>query len=181
MDIRDQIDYYLNTAFKRVNTETPHAGHNLIELAEWNRTDGFIKKDTAKYGDVVVPCPVIAIVDTPVLVAGTWTVERDSLFTGTTGGRITYNGERDIVLPIDITCTISAASGTNKDVHVYLALNGAIIANSGIQNRVGSTDPRNTTVMWQLNLSEDDFLEVFVENNSDTINLVISDAILRAR
>lgn len=66
MDIRDQIDYYLNTAFKRINEQTPYAGHNLIELAEWNRTDGFIKKDTAKFGDVVVPCPVIAIVETKI-------------------------------------------------------------------------------------------------------------------
>jgi hypothetical protein len=124
---------------------------------------------------------VIAVVDTPVLTAGTWVCERDSLFTCTTGGRITYVGERDIVLPIDITVTVNSASGTNKDIHAYLALNGTVIANSGKQGRVGATDPQNISVLWQLNMAEDDYLEVFLENNTDTINLVASDAILRAR
>jgi len=63
MDIRDQIDYYVNTAFKRVREETPHAGANIIELAEWNRTEGFIQKNVSKYGTVTAPGPVIAIVD----------------------------------------------------------------------------------------------------------------------
>ena len=124
---------------------------------------------------------VISIVNTPVLVAGTWVTERDSLFTGTAAGRITYIGERDIVLPIDITATAIAASGTNKDIHTYLALNGTVIANSGKQNRIGATDPKNTGVLWQLNMSPNDYLEVFVENNTDTVNIVVQDAILRAR
>jgi len=124
---------------------------------------------------------VITTINTPVLVAGTWVVERDSLFTATTGGRVTYIGERDIVLPIDVTATINSASGTNKNIHAYVALNGTIIANSGKQNRVGVTDPRNTSVLWQLSMSTNDYLEIFIENNSDTINLVVSDAILRAR
>lgn len=124
---------------------------------------------------------VISAQNTPVLVEGTWVIERESLFTGTTLGRVTYTGERDIVLPIDIATTIVSASGTNKDITVYLALNGTIIPNSAKINRVGATDPRNTSVLWQLNMTEGDFLEVFVENNSDAINLIVSDAILRAR
>lgn len=124
---------------------------------------------------------VIAATDTPVLVAGTWVCERDSLFTCTVGGRITYVGERDTVLPVDVTVTVVSASGTNKDIHAYLALNGTVIANSGKQNRVGATDPKNTSVLWQLNMEENDFLEVFLENNTDTVNLIAQDAILRAR
>ena len=124
---------------------------------------------------------VIATINTPVLVAGTWVCERQSLFTCTTAGRATLTSERDVILPVDITTTISAASGTNKDISVYLALNGTVIANSVKKNKVGASDPRSTSVLWQLNLTTGDYLEVFVENNSDTINLVIEDAILRAR
>ena len=63
MDIRDQINYYLNTAFKQGIELDPKAGHSLILLAEWSRKYGFVKKDSALYEDVVVPCPVIAIVE----------------------------------------------------------------------------------------------------------------------
>ncbi len=124
---------------------------------------------------------VISVATTPVLVAGTWVIERVSLFTGTTAGRLTSDSERDIVQPIDITATIASASGVNKDISVYLARNGSIIANSVKTNRVGVTDPRNTTVMWQLSMSETDFDEVYVANDTDTINLIVSDIILRVR
>lgn len=123
----------------------------------------------------------ISAANTPVLVAGTWVVERESFFTCTTGGRCNYIGEKDLVVPVDISATIASASGTNKDIHAYLALNGAVIANSGKQARVGATDPSNIGVIWQLELTTNDYLEMFVENNSDTIDLVVSDAVLRIR
>lgn len=122
---------------------------------------------------------VIETVDTPVKVAGTWVIERESFFSGDTTGRATFDGERDVVVPVDITTTIEAASGTNKDITIYLALNGTVIANSGKTNRVGSNDPKANTVLWQLSLSETDFLEVFIENNTDEVNLICSSAILR--
>jgi len=114
---------------------------------------------------------VISVAGTPVLVEGVWTVERASLFTGTVDGRVTYNGERDTVLPVDITVTIVSASGTNKDITVFLAVNGTAVPNSAKSNRVGSSDPKNTSVLWQLSMAENDYLEVFVANDSDTIGL----------
>jgi len=124
---------------------------------------------------------VISTIDTPVLVAGTWVIEGVSFFTGTTSGRLTYNGERDLSAPIDIVATIESDSGTNQDITTYLALNGTIIANSGKTNRVGANDPKNTTVLWQLTLTKDDFLEVFIENNTGTTDLLVIDAVLRIR
>jgi hypothetical protein len=124
---------------------------------------------------------VVGTVDTPTLVAGTWVVEGTSFFTGTTAGRLTYNGERDLAVPVDIVTTIQSASGTNKDITTYLALNGTIIANSGKTNRVGATDPGNTSSPWQLTLTTGDFVEVFVENNTDGISLLVVDSVLRIR
>jgi len=67
MDIRDQIDVYLNTAFKQSIEQTPYSGHSLVKLAEWDRVNGFVKKESVSYVkdtiDIAVPCPVIAIVD----------------------------------------------------------------------------------------------------------------------
>lgn len=124
---------------------------------------------------------VITVATTPVLVNATWVVERNSLFTGTTGGRLTYNGERDLAVPIDIVATVISASGVNKDISIYLALNGTPVTNSAKTNRVGVTDPKNTSVPWQLTLSESDFLEAYIANDTDTINLIVQDAVLRAR
>lgn len=124
---------------------------------------------------------VISAANTPVLTAGTWVVERASKISGTTAGRETFDSERDQVLPIDVTTTISAASGTNKDITVYLALNGTVISNSAKSNRVGATDPKSTGVLWQLNMTKGDYLEVWVENNTDSVNLIVEDAILRVR
>lgn len=124
---------------------------------------------------------IIAVSGTPVKIAGTWVVERSSQFTADTTGRITYNGERPLTTPVDIVTTINSASGTNKDIRVCLALNAVVITNSCKTNLVGQNDPKSNTVLWQLTLNENDFLEVFIANDSDTINLIASDAVQRSR
>lgn len=121
----------------------------------------------------------ISVASTPVKVTGTWVVERASKYTGDTTGRATYNGERGMTTPVEIVTTIESSSGTNKDIKVYLAKNGTVIANSAKSNRVSSGDPKNTTVLWQLDLEENDYLEVFVSNETDTVSLIVKDAILR--
>ena len=151
----------------------------------WNFTDNTPIPDTIADAMASLTAntteTVIAVVDTPVKVAGTWVVERESLFDTDTTGRLTYLGERDVVLPLDASVTVNSASGTNKDITAYLALNGTIITNSGQISRVGTTDPSNLSVLWQQNLTTNDYIEVFLENNTDTINLVASHAINRAR
>lgn len=124
---------------------------------------------------------IISGASTPVKVAGTWVIERQSQFTVDTTGRITYIGERPLTVPIDAVTTIEAASGTNKDVETYIALNGSIIANSGKTNKVGQNDPKSIGVIWQLTLNQNDFLEVFIENDTDSVNLIMTDAVLRVR
>lgn len=117
--------------------------------------------------------------DTPILINGTWTEEQKSQFTTTAAGRITYNGVKDITVAISIATSIEAVSGNNKDIVVYLALNGTEIANSGSPNRVSATDPKNTSVMWELDLVEDDFMEVFIENTTDSVNMTVNKASMR--
>lgn len=124
---------------------------------------------------------VINTTSVPVKVAGTWAVEREAHFTGSTSGRVTYIGERDIVVPVDISVVVVSASGNNQNVKALLALNGTVIANSGRSNEVGLLTPKSIPVLWQLTLSKDDFLEVFIQNDSSSNNLIVKDAILRVR
>jgi len=122
---------------------------------------------------------VIAVAGTPVKVAGTFVVERESKFTGDTTGRSAFNAERVAVFPVDVVTVVRSASGNNKDITVCLALNGTVIPGSVKSNRVSATEPKSNTVLWQLSLSQNDFLEIFVSNESDTTNLVVDEAILR--
>lgn len=122
---------------------------------------------------------VIATVSTPVKVAGTWVVEDESLMTGDTTGRATYDAEQDRRLPVDIVVDIEPVSGTNKLLKTYLAKNGTIIPASGREVLANAGDPLNVALVWQLTLTKNDYLEVFVENNTDNIDILVSGAVMR--
>jgi len=116
-----------------------------------------------------------------VLMAGTWVVERTSLFTGTTAGRATSNSLRDAALPVTIQATIEAASGTNKDIAMYLFVDGVVVGSARSKNKVGQNDPRTLSIPWQIDFTTTKFVEIFLENQTDAINLIGTDAILRVR
>lgn len=115
----------------------------------------------------------------PVLIAGTWVVESTSQFTGTTAGRLTYNGGKDAKLPITTSLTIAPISGGTVTVSASIAINGSVIANS---IRTGSASPGSAasiTIPWQENLSTGDDVEVFVANEGSDVDLLVSSAISR--
>lgn len=116
-----------------------------------------------------------------VLVSGSWSLIRESQFSSTAGGRVTSLGERDIALPVTIQVTLESASGNNKTVAVYLAVNGVAIPEARGIAKVSANDPRTINIPWQINFSENDYVEIFVENQTDTVNLIVSDAIVRVR
>ncbi len=120
-------------------------------------------------------------VGVPTLIAGTLIVERESHFTATAAGRATYNGERDLTTPIDISVVIDPVSGTNKTIRAYVALNGSAIINSGIAVNISAGDPKQISVPWQLTLTNGDFVETFIENETDSVDCTAIDATLRLR
>jgi len=124
---------------------------------------------------------VIASVDTPVLVAGTWVENSASQFTSTAAGRVVYDGERSSVSDVTVSLALSPVSGTNKDMTGYIAINGVIIPSTGITARGDSGDPRTMTLMWLETLSQGDYIEIFIENNSDAVNLLVTNIIVRVK
>jgi hypothetical protein len=122
---------------------------------------------------------VIAAAGTPVLVAGTWVVERESQFTGTAAGRLTYNGGKDTTVPITASLTVEPTSGGAVNISVEIAVNGSVIANSERTANASSGNPTSITVPWQEVLSTTDFVEVFVSNETTTVDVLVSSAILR--
>lgn len=156
-----------------------------IDDIRWSFTSNSTIADTMQDAMVSMSsnatATVIGTISTPVLAAGTFAVDRQSFFTCTTGGRVTYNGEKPIITPVDISVSLDPSSGANRDLKVYLAKNGTVIVNSGKSVRVDTGNPLNVSVIWQLSLVQNDYLEIFVENNTNTTNIVVVDAVLRVR
>jgi len=120
-------------------------------------------------------------VGVPTLILGTWVAERQSHFTTSTAGRLTYNGERDLTTPVDVVLNLNPVSGASKVVRAFLALNGTVITNSGKSIKIDNGDPLSISLIWQLTLTTTDFLEVFIENETDSVDVLVIDAIIRAR
>ncbi len=122
---------------------------------------------------------VITAVNTPVIVAGTWVVESASMSTGTASGRVTYNGARDVRWPLSVAVTIEPVSGGSTDLSVYFAINGSVIPNSKRSASASSGNPVSITGFWQETFSTGGYVEIFVENNSNTTDLLVSSSILQ--
>lgn len=122
---------------------------------------------------------IIATANTPVIVAGTWAEETTSQFTGTTGGRLTYDGNKDFKGPITASVSVEPVSGSNVAMSAYIAVNGVVVANSKRSGTASSGSPTSITIPWQIVFSTNDYVEVFVENNDNTTNILVSSAILR--
>jgi hypothetical protein len=124
---------------------------------------------------------VISVINTPVIVNATWTCIRESLFACTTGGRITSLSERDITLPMDVAVGLISAGGGAIDVTVYLALNGSVITASATSISISGSNQAFVSIPWQEVLSENDFNEIYIENNTNTTNIIVESGKLRAR
>ena len=120
----------------------------------------------------------IATVDTPVKVVGTWVDELSSYFTVAADGRATYDGFDDVTLPVDISFSLLTASGGSVNLTAYIAINGSVVANSSRMVTASSSASGSSSCIWQYTFSSGDYVEFFVENNSNAVN-VIANGVLR--
>lgn len=122
---------------------------------------------------------LIAVAGTPVLIAGTWVVERNSQTTGTTAGRTTYDGGKDVTVPLTGSFTVEPASGGAVSISIEVAINGSVVANSKRTASTSAGNPTSITVLWQEVLSTTDFVEYFVTNETTTVDILVSAAVER--
>jgi hypothetical protein len=120
----------------------------------------------------------ITTVNTPVKVNAVWADEGSSQFTSSADGRATYLGEKGATLPITLAMSILATGG-DKQVSGYIAVNGVEISGTGIQTTASGSKAGNVTCIWQQLLSQGDYVEAWVENNSGTDNVTVTQAVLR--
>lgn len=122
---------------------------------------------------------VITLEDTGVLVAGTFVIQETSQFTGTTGGRLIYNGGKDSKLPLTASVTIEPVSGGSQDMGIEVAINGVVIPDSLRVSSTASGSPITLDMHWQAVMTTNDFVEIFVSNRSVTTDVLVTSAILR--
>jgi hypothetical protein len=87
----------------------------------------------------------------------------------------------DEVMPVDVIVYVEPVSGTNILITAYIALNGSVITNSEKQVSVSAGTPLPASIPWQINFSENDYVEVYVENNTNTTNILVSEGVSRVR
>jgi hypothetical protein len=121
---------------------------------------------------------VIASTATPVLVAGTWTVDLSTNATCTTAGRITYTGTTTQVLTINAALSLDPASGSNQNLQVYLYKNGSAIAGSRIEAKVNNGEHLAVPLVYQISMATNDYIEIYVQNSTATNNITVSRAVL---
>ena len=115
---------------------------------------------------------VISTIDTPVKVLGTTTANAINQKFTHTDNRLTYVGA--LIRDFQVTATVSLTSGNNNVIGVYVAKNGTVI-NSSEMYSTTSSGGRSESITCQtiLELNQNDYVEIFVENSSSTTNITV--------
>jgi len=123
---------------------------------------------------------VIASTATPVLVAGTFVSDNESGFTGNAAGRITYNGSDTRRITIHAILSLTVATGTYRDMSIYIALNGVVRADTKVTATTSASYYRNLCSYANIEMSTNDYVEMFIQNETSTDNLEVLSAIFGA-
>ena len=121
-----------------------------------------LRLDSASTVDIVTA-------STPVQVGG-WTIDRQVNVTVTAAGLITHDSEMDYLAVLEANLTV--ASGGGDELTFYFAKNGALIQQSALS--VTSDVDQNILIKWPETLRRNDTVSLWVENTSDTSDVVIN-------
>ena len=134
------------------------------------------EKDDVAAGNLYISTPVttvIAAVNTPVKILGTTTSTNLFRVTSPTNNRLTYTGAKS--RRFQVICSLTATQpSSNKFFSFYIAKNGVILTESRQEVKIiNSTDQGPVTLSCTLNMSPNDYIEVWVENETSTTNITI--------
>lgn len=126
--------------------------------------------------------PTTTPLNTPVKMAGTWVTELVSHFTADGTGSLIFTGEIDESLAIDIALTMLMVSGaSDKQVSGYAALNGTEVTQTRRPGTATNTKAASVNIVWDHVFTEGDKLDVFIENNSDSVNIIGQGGVSRVK
>jgi len=116
----------------------------------------------------------ISATNTPVKVSGTTTSASVTQKFTNTNNRATYEGS--FTRYFRVTATLSLQSGNNNQVGCYIAKNGVVLNDSEVYGTTsGSGRAENIVIQTLVELSTNDYIEIFVENATATNNVLVTD------
>lgn len=157
-------------------------GGNGINVVTTGSQINISSAELAHYATVTMQgnstASVITTAGTPVKVAGTFVVGDISGFTADTTGKITETESGITRHVINAIVSLTAASGTNHQCSIYIALNGSVIATTRMTNTISAGLSRSMATFANIEISNGDYLEIYVSNDSTTDDLIVSRAVL---
>jgi hypothetical protein len=133
-------------------------------------------ENTAEIGNLYMlnnaTATVISGSGVPTKVLGTTTANAINQKFSHSDNRLTYTG--GLIRDFQVSVTTSLTSGNNNVIGVYVAKNGAIIAESEMYGTTSSSG-RAESISCQtiLEMQENDYIEIWVENNTATQNITV--------
>ncbi len=161
---------------------TTHSGLDLQQDVQWvaeNNQDiedtrpGSLSYNTA---GVIIS---IAAPSTPVVIAGTWIDGGSAHFVPDLSGRVTYIGLKTLQTSITAVVTTAPSSGGSKEFSVTITINGVPVDASNAIGLASSGDKNQVTIIWEHAFEPDDFVELFLANNTDSQDFDVMHALLR--
>jgi hypothetical protein len=134
------------------------------------------EKDDVASGNVYISTPAatnFTAANTPIKLSGTTTALDLFRVTAPSSNKLTYTGtkgKRFLVI-----CTLSMTSaGSNKIYSIYLAKNGVILPESKqTRKTVAGTDQSPLSLSCTVLLTTNDYVEIWVENNTDATSMTV--------
>jgi len=116
-----------------------------------------------------------------VKVNAVWSANRFSKFTYTTDGRITYLGERPVTVPVDVSLHLISVGGGSITAAVYIKMNDGLIYDTGSTVDISGNTSKNIHIPWQVTFSPNDWFEIWIENTTNSNNIIVKQGIVRVR
>lgn len=160
---------------------TPYASNIKTDDARWRMITNTGADNTAYFAALYITAANEAATvisgtgaGNEVLVAGTWTEDSSSLMTVTSGGRVTYDGDEARSFLVACQARIDPATGSNKAYTFHYKINGGSVeplSRCTVQASAGT--PINVEILGRFTLNNGDYIELFVQNDTDTTNCTI--------
>ena len=119
---------------------------------------------------------VIATIDTPVKVAGTFVVGTVSTFTADNTGKLNYTGSTTATVQFSASVTLDVV-GTNQDLTVQLFKNGISLPAAKISRKVSAGSAGNVGLFYNIPVTASDYVEIYVANATSTNNITVTDCL----
>jgi hypothetical protein len=156
-------------------------GGNGITVTTVGETIEISSNELGSYASVSMTgnatATTIASTATPVKVSGTFVIGDISAdYTALTNGRITFTGTASRHI-INALATLDASSGSNHKISLYIAKNGAVVSTK-MTDTISAGAPRAIATFFSGTLNPNDYVEIFVRNESTTDSVIAVNAVL---